>query len=58
MDNCEGLLPDYFSFVRGLIDSPDFSLNISREILQKNKQLEIIKKNIEKKDYRCLKINS
>lgn len=55
MDNCEGLLPDYFSFVRGLIDSPDFSLNISREILQKNKQLEIIKKNIEKKIIDALK---
>lgn len=55
MDNCEELLPDYFSFVRGLVDSPDFSLNISREILQKSKQLEIIKKNIEKKIIDALK---
>ncbi|HOB16394.1 MAG TPA: molecular chaperone HtpG [Defluviitoga sp.] len=55
MDNCEELVPDYFSFVRGLVDSPDFSLNISREILQKSKQLEIIKKNIEKKIIDALK---
>lgn len=51
MDNCEELLPDYFKFVKGLVDSPDFSLNISREILQHTKQLKTIAKNIEKKIY-------
>jgi len=49
MDRCEQLLPDHFRFVRGLIDSPDFSLNVSREILQHNRQLEVIGKNLEKK---------
>ena len=49
MDNCEELLPDYFSFVRGLVDSSDISLNISREILQQDHQVKMIAKNIEKK---------
>jgi molecular chaperone HtpG len=49
MDSCNDLLPDYLKFVRGLIDSPDLSLNISREILQHNRQLTIIGRNIEKK---------
>ncbi|PNR96646.1 molecular chaperone HtpG [Petrotoga sp. 9PWA.NaAc.5.4] len=55
MENCEELIPDYLSFVKGLVDSPDFSLNISREILQKSKQLSIIRKNIEKKILETLK---
>ncbi len=49
MDKCAKLLPDYFSFVRGLVDSEDFTLNISRETLQHNHQLKIIAKNIAKK---------
>lgn len=49
MDKCADLLPDYFSFVRGLVDSQDLSLNISREMLQHDRQLRIIAKNLEKK---------
>ncbi|MBE6623138.1 MAG: molecular chaperone HtpG [Ruminococcaceae bacterium] len=49
MEKCADLLPDYFSFVRGVVDSADLSLNISREILQKDHQLKTISKNIEKK---------
>ena len=49
MDKCSELLPDYFSFVKGLVDSNDLSLNISREILQQDHQVKLIAKNIEKK---------
>lgn len=48
-EKCAELLPDYFSFVRGLIDSPDLTLNISRETLQHDHQLHAIAKNVEKK---------
>ena len=49
MDNCEDLLPEYFGFVRGIVDSQDLSLNISREMLQHDRQLTVIARNIEKK---------
>lgn len=49
MDKCADLLPDYFSFVRGLVDSPDLSLNISRELLQHDRQLKVIATSLEKK---------
>lgn len=49
MDKCPDLLPDYFSFVKGLVDSADLSLNISREMLQHDHQLKIIAKAIDKK---------
>ena len=49
MENCEDLLPEHFGFVRGVVDSQDLSLNISREMLQHNRQLTIIARNIEKK---------
>lgn len=48
MEKCSDLLPDYFSFVKGLVDSEDLSLNISREMLQHDRQLKIIAKNVEK----------
>ena len=49
MENCADLLPEHFRFVRGVVDSQDLSLNISREMLQHNRQLAIIARNIEKK---------
>ena len=49
MDKCSDLLPDYFSFVKGVIDSPDLKLNISRETLQQSKVLKLIAKNVENK---------
>ena len=48
MEKCPDLLPDYFSFVKGLVDSADLSLNISRELLQHDRQLKLIAKNIER----------
>ena len=49
MDKCEDLLPDYFNFVKGIVDSEDLSLNISREVLQNDRQLTLIAKNLQTK---------
>ena len=49
MDKCADLLPDYFSFVKGIVDSEDISLNISRETMQEDRQIKLIAKNIETK---------
>jgi len=54
MSDCKSLLPDHLRFVRGLVDSPDFSLNISREILQQDEQLKVIGKSLEKRVLKAL----
>ena len=54
MDKCPDLLPDYFSFVKGLVDSEDVSLNISREMLQQDRQVKTIAKSVEKKIHSTL----
>ena len=49
MDKCADLLPECFNFVRGVVDSPDLSLNISRELLQHDRQLKVISNNLERR---------
>lgn len=55
MDKCKDLLPDYLRFVKGLVDSPDLSLNISRELLQQSRELKLIGRNLEKTILKTLK---
>jgi len=55
MNDCREIMPDYLRFVRGVVDSPDLSLNISREILQHSQQLQVIKNHLERKVLECFK---
>ena len=54
MDNVKDLVPDYYRFVQGVIDCDDLSLNISREILQQNRQVQLLSRSIEKKIHSTL----
>ena len=49
MNKCPDLLPDFYAFVKGIVDSPDLSLNISREVLQHDRQLQLIARNLQTK---------